>query len=282
MGNFVIPTFQYIINNEEQAVLFGSNDGDDAVPYVPGLLSPLDIDDKFNIEGELGWIDTTALQLISPGVRVVKQIPEPTAYSIIEYGITKVTDLPLDFVFKTSSREFASSQIVYESEPLVKNYQIAIPGATAADIALQIVDTINADKNALVVAEIGAAPENVLLRSVSIGVVSKLVADEDYLTLAIISNLIGSIGKGNYKNLKNVQWANCTDFDRDAEYLPKQGASYTAYFFHLLSENAAHGGHVTPTNVGEKLITEYVFYINNVDAANFNGAFSSLATDMNI
>ena len=142
-------------------------------------------------------------------------------------------------------------------------------------IARNMMDVINADSNASVV----ATYDDVTLT---------LTAKEFATSFELFHpNVEGVYATGtpavnwvnDYENLKNYQWAVNVDFDLNAEYYPEKGTKYNSYYFKF-DWTQDTGGHTVP---GLKAVTgesTAIIYVKQGIA--LDTALDAFTTDMNV
>jgi len=290
MGNFVIPLHQYIINNDAQAQLLSSVAGSTPADYTALDLAPV-ADNRFSVFGELDWTDCINLQVIDVNApeRIFIELASDPVLEVSDNTIsgdigTSTPALP-GAVFRVVTAMPSLEDTAYQNIPLEKRYQIATKCETLEELAQAMVDAINADPNALVTATSSLAV--ITLTDKSIGAKSSLYPDSNMvegtgapITATRVVTTPGTEGVNHYENLKNIQWANCKDFDRDAQYFPELNAKYTSFYFEIANTVVAEGGHATPSKVSDIAKTDYIFYVK--EGLALETAMLALAADMNV
>ena len=289
MGNFVIPRFQYIINSDSQVQLYG-DDGTGPAPYTAASdLLPTNSAHKFSMIGELDWLGTTQLQLLEAAIRVRKETADAGTHQVVEYTVAGTIDATnpalKGTVVRVITDQPSKEYTAYQNIPNEKRYQLPRNCVTLEEVAQAIVDVINADNAALVTAAVGTGGVFTLT--------DKFVKTRSLLYLGLdpdgnetawtISTNVTTPGENpinTYEVLKDIQWSNSVDFDRNAEYYPEKGAKYTSYTFKIQGTEIASGGHTLPSKVPGTFETEYVFYVK--EGLDFNTAMDAFAFDMNV
>ena len=289
MGNFNLPRFQYIINNDEQAQLFG-DDGGGAQAYAATLLSPTNAAHKFSVIGELDWNFTTSLALQETAVRIrVESSSNGTARSV-DYQVTGTIDathpVAAGHVVRVVTDMPSKEVTAYQNIPIEKRYQIPSECTSAEEVAQGIVDAISADSNALVTATIGAGGGAFTIDDNDVLTKSNLyvgLAPDGEVAAWGVTATVQDEGAGpinTYETLKNLQWSNSVDFDRNVEYYPERGVGYNSYTFFIETQEVASGGQSLPSQIPGTFKAEYVFYVKG--GLDLDTAFAAFATDMNV
>ena len=287
MGNFNLPRFQYIINSDEQAQLYG-DDGTGPVPYVTGLVSPTA--GKFSLIGELDWIGGVNLALLASATRIIVEQPSDGSQRTVNYSITGVVSASVPAqagdVIRVITTRRALDQTLYQNIPIEKRYQLTVNCDTAGALGDEIAAVINADPNAPVtVTSDGAGGVTSVNKKYGewsgIYAGSTVDGNTPAWTLAVAGvPTTGENPINTYEALKNLQWSVGVDFDRNAEYFPIKGARYVSYLFHVNAEEVASGGHTLPSQVPGTFETEFIVYVEENLA--LKAAMDLLATDVNV
>jgi hypothetical protein len=300
MGNFKIPLFQYIINNDSQATLKADKAGTIS-NYAAGTdLSPADATHLFAVEGELGWVGGDKLTLLAASTRIRKQVWAAAVKGIKAYTVSSTAAAAGD-VFRIVYDSFDKSPTAYQNIPLEKRYQISAAKASTATIVANMAAVINADANAPVIAYAGHNNAATPTQDDSAKLV--LVAKDERVTFDLYSSKIAftavaagttvyhtaedtsavtvasSNSVNDYENLKNKQWVTDLDFDRNAEYFPEKGAKYNSYFFEV-NWTQDTGGDSVPGQVAVSGKSQFMFYVKQGLA--LDTAMDAMTTDMNV
>ena len=287
MGNFNIPTIKYIINTDEQGQLYG-NDGTGPVPYTLGLLSPTDSAHTFSIRGILDWQHTTSLAEQDTGIRIRLQIPSVGDERHIRYEIPSFTDVVkagqvIRIVTDQPSKEDTSQQNI----PYEVRIQISNDCSTPAELSAAIVAAINANENSFVDAFVdsGASEmfhivDNVIKNRSNLFFGS--TPDGEKLPFEPIITVIdeGSDPINTYEYLKNIQWSNSVDFDFNEDFYPERDAKYKSYFFELVNEELANGGHTLPSQIPGTSKVKIMLYVK--EGLTLEAAMNDFVIDMNV
>jgi hypothetical protein len=299
MGNFKIPLFQYIINNDSQATLKADKAGTIS-NYAAGTdLSPANAAHLFAVEGELGWVGADKLTLLAASTRIRKQVWAAAVKGIKAYTVSSTSAAAGDG-FRIVYDSFDKSPTAYQNIPLEKRYQISAAKSSIATVVANMVAVINADANAPVIAYAGfnnASP----IQDDSAKIV--LVAKDERVTFDLYSSKIAftavaagatvyhtvedtsvttvasSNSVNDYENLKNKQWVTDVDFDRNAEYFPEKGAKYNSYYFEV-NWTQDTGGDSVPGQVAVSGKSQFMFYVKQGLA--LDTAMDAMTTDMNV
>lgn len=302
MAPFKLPVFQYIINEDFQAVLKADKAGTIS-DYAAGTdLDPTLATHLFRLEGEHDWVPANKLQLLAAATRVRKQVWATAVKGVRAYTVTSTTVAAGD-VFRIVSTSLDKTPTSFQNIPLEKRYQFSAAQTSVADVITNMVAVINADPNAPVVAYAGfnnATPAQD--DSDKIVLVAKNFREDVDLYPSIDGGLaVTAVANGttvyhtaedtsddttdavdwvnDYENLKNKQWVADLDFDRNAEYFPQKGAKYNSYFYKVDWEQDT-GGHTVP---GQKAVTgESTFIIYVKQGLALDTALDAMATDMNV
>jgi len=124
MGNFKMPQFQYIVNEDFQAVLKA-----DKVGVISNYAGGTDLDPTlathlFKLEGEHDWFKATQLNLLSAALRVRKQVWATAVKQISTFVATAVTATKGD-VFRIVVDGLDKTPTAYQNIPLEKRYQLS-------------------------------------------------------------------------------------------------------------------------------------------------------------
>lgn len=298
MGNFKIPMFQYILNEDFQAVLKADAAGT-ITDYAAGTdLSPANAAHLFKLEGEFDWFKATQLSLLAAATRVRKQVWATAVKAIKSYTVPAAATQ--GDVFRIVYDSFDKTPTAFQNIPLEKRYQISATQATAATVVANIVAVINADPNAPVVAYAGFnnvtpvqddSAKIVLiakdyrvdfnLYSSALSFTADAAGTTVYHTAEDTSavTVAASDWVNDYENLKTVQWANGVDFDRNAEYFPQKGAKYNSYYFEI-DWSQDTGGHTVPGQAAVNGKSKFIVYAKQGLAV--DTALDAFATDMNV
>jgi len=282
MGNFVIPRFQYIINNDEQTQLYG-DDGTGPAPYSAALVTPSA--GKVAMIGELDWFNSNQFQVIDTAIRIRVGIADAGDFREVAYTVGgDVANVKAGHVFRVVTDKPSKNDTAYQNIPVEKRYQLPRDCATEDEVATAMADAINADTHSLV--SVSVATNVLTVADLDHGAKSNVYIGLDpagdlpvwELSPAVITE--GKLPQNTYGALINLQWANGVDFDRNAEYYPERGATYKSYYFKLRAEEVASGGHSLPSAVPGISEVEYIFYAKEGTA--FETAMNLLAIDMNV
>ena len=124
MGTFKMPIFQYVINEDLQAVLKADKVGV-ITAYAGGTnLVPSTATHLFKLDGELDWIHVNKLIELSSAVRVRKQVWATAVKQISTLVVSSVVATKGD-VFRVVTDSFDKTPTAYQNIPLEKRYQIS-------------------------------------------------------------------------------------------------------------------------------------------------------------
>jgi len=303
MGNLKIPLFQYLVNNDNQAVLKADKAGTIS-DYAGGTnLLPGTATHLFRLEKELPWIKATQLVELESAVRVRKSVWVDAVEKIGAYTVVSTTASKGD-VFRLVTNSLDLTPTVFQNIPTEKRYQLGSDCTTKVEIVAAIVAAINADPDAPVTAVAGfddsggTTTQNdedkvILLNKNKREYTNMYVGGADPFTItalnvgtdvAYVANTAyttvnASDYVNDYETLKNVQWVTDLHFDRNAEYYPEQGAKYNSYYFEVDWEQDT-GGDSVP---GQKAVTgnsKFIVYVKQGTA--LDTAMDAFATDMNV
>lgn len=300
MGNFKLPLFHYVINEDFQAVLKADKAGTISNYAANTDLSPANAAHLFKLEGEFDWVRATQLVELTSQVRVLKQAWADAVLQTSAYTVSTVTVAAGD-VFRIVWDSFDLTPTAFQNIPLEKRYQVskAITNS-AANIVVEMAKVINADPNAPVVAYAGfdnASPDQddsaklvlvakskrtkfqlyssvIAFTEVAAGTTVYHTAEDTSATTAVAVDFVND-----YEILKSQQWVTDLDFDRNAEYFPQKGAKYNSYYFEVdWTQNT--GGHSVP---GQTAVTgRSMFKIYVKQGLALDTALDAMTTDMNV
>ena len=121
---FKFPVFQYIINEDFQALLKADKVGVIS-DYAAGTnLDPTLATHLFRMEGETDWVAANMLQLLDTAVRVRKEVWATAVKQISTLTVTAVTATEGD-VFRIVVDGLDKTPTAYQNIPLEKRYQIS-------------------------------------------------------------------------------------------------------------------------------------------------------------
>jgi len=293
MGNFAIPMYQYIVNSDVQLSMMG-DDGTGPVDYPPiasphvPFLVPTNPAHKFSMVGELDWNKVTELVTGPSGDKVVVNGSSLGQRQRLDCTIQLPAGAtaPKGSVIRVITHMPALEDTAYQNQPLEKRYTLSKDCTTEVEIANDIVAIINADKSSLVEAFTTGTPGTIYIYDKLSIYKSSIYASKDTegkLTFNVVA-AIGVEGKRGYNHygiLKNLQWSNGVDFDRNGEYYPIKGDTYKSYNFKVIREEIPVGGFSLPSEIADEAETEYVFYIND-KLTDVIAQFEQFAADMNV
>ena len=124
MGNFKLPVFQYVVNEDIQATLKADKVGV-ITDYAAGTnLVPSTATHLVRMEGEWDWFKVTQLQLLAAATRVRKEV---WATAVKQISTLVVSDLTasLGDVFMIRTEGLDKIPTAYQNIPLEKRYQIS-------------------------------------------------------------------------------------------------------------------------------------------------------------
>lgn len=299
--NIKIPVKHLIANADSQARLLE----DDGTPYTAADATPSA--GGFILEGFLPLILGSELELLAATTRIRSEAASAGAAGAIRIELAVDSGAIKGDIFhvRVKNPELVPTEF-QQYIPLEKRYQLSggVAAATDSDhsVASQVVATINADKHAHVTAAVvaGVGNEGVIeITAKEVGQsVEFYVSQENEaggLTLATAPvvltydtgvkwtvQTVASNSVNDYEYLKNIDWARDLDFDRNVEFQPEYGASYTAYYFEANWSPKDIGGHTVPSIAPEQQAGRTAFKVWVKDGLALKTAMDLLVTDMNV
>lgn len=257
--SFVIPTKEIIVNNDSQVVLRE----DDGTAYADGDCTPSA--GGFMLEGFLGLVSGSALQLLAAATRIIKTAPSAGVTHKVAYTVTAASGGKKGDVFRLTFQGLDLTPTMFQDQTLEKQYQLGADRATAVLVIADIVAQINGDIYSPVIAYAGhnnaATPTQddsakIVLVAKDAGVEIGLyvgeysVQDQTAYTIALAQVAVGTTvyhtvedtnvvtanpanAINTYDYLKSIDWAKNLDFDRNVHWYPEKGASYNSYYFEV-------------------------------------------------
>ena len=288
MGNFNIPIKQLIVNSGIQVKLKGDN-GTGPADYSPTLdLDPANGSHKVQIEGWLDWFPTTSLVELDTAERIKRNGNSVGSKQQLDCTVQLPSGAVArrGSVFRIVTRMPSLEHTAYQNQPLEKRYTLSKDCHTDVELAEEIVAVVSADKNALVTAAVSATPGimhiyDKLSPYHSNIYVSKTTDGELPFGLDVTIAVQGKRGYNTYEHLKNLQWSDSMDIDRNSEYYPLKGAKYISYYFRVRREELPVGGFTLPSEVPAESETEFIIYINE-NLTDLLAQFDAWGTDMNV
>ena len=274
MGNFVLPRFQYIINTDAQTQLYGDS-GSGPVAYTDGLVTPTS--GKFSLIGTLDWTEGSQVVVLSGTTRIRAEVAVTGTAQELDCTPVVPSALSKGTTFRVVTSQPSLENTAYQNIPLQKIYQLSEDCADAAAAAANIAAVINADPHALVTASEAAGVVTITDKDISTQ--SAMYASDGWsITLSVSQPMVVPVNT--YDMLKNMQWSNAVDFDRNAEWFPERGASYKSYYFQIDATEVANGGLSLPSQLPGTSRTEFIYYVK--DGLTLQTALDAFVGDMNV
>lgn len=265
---FEIPVKEIIVNEDTQAILLE----DDGTAYadndVVGASSG-----GFIIDGWLPLTLGSELVALYGNMRIIKTATSAAVAQIATYLVTS-TSAVADSEFRVVAQGLDLTPTEFQNRSVEKRYQIPV-NSSAATIATAIAAAINADTYAAVTASVNSA--TVTLTAKTAGIQFWLYSTDISGTFTVTTP--AALGVGTYDHLKNINWAKNVDFDRNAEWFPRKGATYNIYYFRVKKLNADGGNLQFPSS--ERLSNVQDFRIYARVGTTFNTAMDLLDDDCN-
>lgn len=247
--SFRIPEKQIIVNADSQARLLSvPADGTAATAYADGDVTA--VTDQVLIEGFAGPM--TISDIIGANAdKITKETATAPVAQIATYTVTGTTATE-GAVFRIVFESLDGTPTDYQNEPVSKIYQLPNFGGldSAADIAEAMERVINATPH---------ISKQMISASAAAGVLTLTAADPSVkFTLYVdsaLSDIVGTFavttppvtGIHTYDYLKNIDWARDLDFDRNAEWQPRKGATYAMWKFTVQSTGFRANGNDVPS-----------------------------------
>jgi hypothetical protein len=294
-----IPTKEIIVNDDSQVIL----KEDDGTAYAAADASPSA--GGFILEGFLQLVLGSQLELLRTAVRIIKDTPAAGVAEITAYTVVAAAGAPAGSVFRVVVDQL-DMPAEFQGRPLEKRYQTSDAQSSAATLVAELVENINADKNAQVTAYagfnnaspaqndsakivlvaktvgqkvdlyLGASVTGVTLTKAAAGVtVYHTAEDTSAVTVA------ASLPINTYDYLKNIQWAKNLDFDRNVNWMPLPGVSYNSYYFEVNGTVPPSSGSVPhPSQKQNAVKTGYKIWVKT--GTTLATKLDLLVTDMNV
>lgn len=290
---FKIPVKQIIVNKDSQVRLLE----DDGTAYVAADVTPSA--GSFILEGFLSLTPGSKVVLQKAATRIVRDVTAPAVAEIAAFTIPTAA-LAAGDVFRVTLESVDLTPTEFQNINIEKRYQASSAQATNATVLAHIAATINADPKSLVTAFVGFnnvtpvqndSSKLVLVaknKGQKIGFFSSKLSITRVANATVVyhtaedtqvTTVLGAVGVGHYDTLKNNDWAANVDFDRNVEWAPEIGATYTTYYFEVDST----GVNGSQTIAGGKALesrTGFRLYVKN--GLTLETALNALATDLNV
>lgn len=249
---FEIPVKEIIVNEDTQVQLL-EDDGtayadNDTTPTTGGII----------LQGFLGLTMATEFELLATTTRIIKDAPAAAAAEVTSYVLTTAT-IAQDSVIRMVVDSLDLTPTEFQNRGYEKRYQIAA-AATVDAVGAAIAAAINGDKNAPVVAVYTSGTDTLQLTAKQTGQTVRLYS-ADYVLPTVSVDTAASVGVNLYDNVKNVNWAQNVDFDRNPEWFPRKGAQYNSYYFRVKKKSADGGDIAFPTLEKYDVVTDYRLYV---------------------
>jgi len=277
---FKIPEKQIIVNSDDQVRLLD----DDGTAYVNGDVSAAG--SGFIIEGFLGPVLVSQIpnQTVYQNgalntVKINKEAAvQPTTHQIT-YQVTSTSANAGD-VFRLVFKSIDFAEVEYQNWPVTKMYQVSGTLSSAILIATAMEAAINADKDSMVTVSRNSATLTLTAKDPS--KTFKLFVDPILSLIRGTTTVVteATLGVHTYDYLKNIEWSKNLDFDRNQQWQPLKGVSYTMYNFKVNSTNFLPEGNNTPNAAGGTSTTEFKLWVSAA-ASTFKAAMDLLVGDIN-
>ena len=243
---FKIPEKKIIVNNDDRTRLLE----DDGTAYADGDVTPSA--GKFMIETFTPYIAGSDLKLLDTAVRIKKTAASAAVGQVSRITVTAGT-------YGVASKETAYMIRVvytdlqfdteYQNRPIEKRIQVVFTGTKDQDaLAAAINAAINAHTYMPITSAMDtdtdgagadtAAPNEVVVTSeagIKFDIYIKADTSVEETTPAFAGTVAvetaAALPIGKYDHLKNIDWARELDFDRNEDWFPEKGASYSTYYF---------------------------------------------------
>lgn len=270
-----IPVKQIIVNSDSQVTLLE----EDGTAYTSSDVSATNPLTGFILQGWLGLVKGTELGVVAPHTRVRVTNPSSGAAEITTYTLT-ATSNAAGARIRVQWQSLDLTGTEFQNIPLVKHYQI--PANSSIDaIGADIAAAITADLNAPATASYDSGSDTLTITAKEKGVVIRLYS-EDGLLPAVSVSTPAALPVNTYDYLKNIEWSKNITMDRNLEYAPLPGASYTSYYFEVVRvPPVAFGGNPLVSEKNSATVTGYKLWVSSA-ASTLKAALDDLATDVNI
>lgn len=264
-----IPVKDIIVNEDSQVVLLNASgtaySNSDASPSTGGII----------LEGFLspGTVLGSEFDILYASMRILKQTTVAAVAQVATLVLSSTLVLA-DATFRLVYQSLDLTPTEFQNVPVEKRYQIPVQSTTAG-IGAAIIAAINADKYAPVTV---TGSTTLTFTAKKTGVNFWFYSDTIAGTWAV--GTAASSGNGIYDTLKNINWSQNFDIDRNLEWLPRKGASYTQYYFRITKNNAAGGSNAFPSLAKQAIKTDYRLYVRN--GLTLETAMNLLTTNMNV
>lgn len=295
-----IAAKEIIVNDDSQVRLLE----DDGTVYLAADASPSA--GGFILEGFLSLLLGSQLQLLKAATRIIKDAPAAGVAEITAYTVTAATGAPANSIFRLVNDSLDLTPTEFQDRPTEKRYQTSSASTDAATLVTQLVNAINADKNASVTAYKGfanASPSQddsakIVLIAKTAGIKIDLYVSQSVSSVTLTKNAAAvtvyhtaedtsavtispALPINTYDYLKNIEWAKDLDFDRNVNWMPLPGKTYNSYYFEV--NGTARIGHADGSLVNEvpgSIRTGYKVW--SLVGSTLSTKMDLLVTDMNV
>ena len=271
-----IDTKSIVVNSDTQVILRE----EDGTTYADNDVTPTAAERGFILEGFLGLVMGTELNVLKPQTRIIKTSASTGTAEVLDYVLTATANVA-GSVLRIVYQSLNLSPVESQNIPLEMRYQIPA-NATTDTIGADIVSTINNNPSSPVTAAYTAGTDTLRLTAKQKGVTFRLYATETLWTAAPTVVAAAALPVNTYDDLKNLEWARNIDIDRNLNWAPLPGVSYTSYYFEVVRVPPYKlGNNPLPNERHAATITGYTLYVSAA-AATLLAALDFLVGDVNI
>jgi hypothetical protein len=314
---FNIPVKEIIVNDDSQVQLLE----DDGTAYADNDIVA-DTSGGFILQGflnEVIWAGSAAvsstlrggkqsyLRFVTGTDAMMKTTQSAGAAEIAGWTVTAASGAKKGDTYRLVLDSLDLTPTEFQNRPVEKRYMLGVDCADAAAVIAELVAQINADTNAPVTAYAGqvadAAKICLVGKSAYVGVKFDLFvgsyANVDQTTytvsLAKVANATlidiaagdqttqaAALPVNTYAALKNINWAKNFHIDRDINWMPLPGATYTSYYFEVVSPQiqTQAGSEPVPNQLQNAQVYGVRLWVNNLSAPTLLAAMNFLEGDV--
>jgi len=238
MGNFSIPVKQIIVNSDSQ------------VDVIDGLTGINDATGPFGISGFFNNLDASQLDVLPEGSIKVREVPAVAATAEdADFTFTLGAAAGDVVIVRENSLDLTPTE--FQNQDVDKRYQLPVC-ADAVATAVAAAAAINADPYAKVVATAPGAGVLTLVAKETGSEFAVYTGESNVTLLEPVApvkdpDVVAVLGTGNYDTLKNINFSKNIEEDRNQEYFPKKGSTYTQHYFEVNWTTVDLGGQRVPS-----------------------------------
>lgn len=242
---FQIPVKEIIVNADSQVRLLNRADG----TAFTGTTNITPTSGGFILEGFLGPVLGSQLQLLGTNTRIIKTAATSGTAEIVTFTITAASGAKAGDVYRVVTDSIDLTPVQYQNRPTEKRYQLSVDCANANAIATELAARITADPNSQVTATATTNAVTVTAKKVGVkigvyvGQYAPLASGVSAYTVTgvLATSQAAALPIGSYDALKNINWAKNFSIDQNINWMPLPGVSYQTVYFEV-------NGPVNPLN----------------------------------